>query len=459
METLSPYQIRQNAAIVEPEQITNSLIIEAAEPYMTEIMEMVKKLDAEPPQVMVQVLIAEVTLGRSDEFGIELGIQDPYLFSRSTVVSPSSGGTELNPGYDFGDPALGLGNSNSAASLATAGTVATQMLSGFGTGRVNSDSGFGGLIFSASSDAVSVLIRAMQERSKVEVLSRPQITAQDNQLAIVFVGQRVLRSKGQDMASNGTISSKSEDEDVGLFLGVVPRISKGDPVKNEQDKIVMLISASKSSLGAASDGMASVSSGTVIRTPNINTTRTETIVSALDGETVLLSGLMSTDKQTVFRGVPWLSDVPLLGNFFKYEYEKFKRSELIIIMRPHIIRKNEDMEAIRRVEFARMSWCLADVTKVHGDIGMYNPMARQPVTGGAPSFAPQPVDMSKLEEIPMPQRINSNGGSYPTTISTDAPMGITLQGNSQLPLPATMPSAPPSTTAPRPLTSPAPNLP
>ena len=225
----------------------------------------------------------------------------------------------------------------------------------------------------------------------------------------------------------------------------------------------MLISASKSSLGAASDGMATVVSGTVVRSPNINKTRTETIVSALDGETVLLSGLISTDKQTVFRGVPWLSDVPLLGNFFKYEYEKFKRSELVIIMRPHIIRKNEDMDAIKRVEFARMNWCLADVTKVHGDIGMYNPMARQPVTGGAPSFAPQSVDMSKLEEIPMPQRMNSNGGSRPTTISTDAPMGITLQGNSQLPLPATMLSTTPQTgsqtTAPRPLTSPGPNLP
>lgn len=471
-EVISPYQRLESAAIVVPDPISNTLIVNATEQYMTEIEKMITELDQEPPQVMVQVLIAEVTLGSADEFGIELGLQDPYLFSRSSVVTPSGSSSELSPGYDFNDPSAGLGNSNSAESLATAGTVATQMLSNFATGRVNSDTGFGGLVFSASSDAVSVLIRAMQERSRVEILSRPQITAQDNQLAIIFVGQKVARAEGADTA-NGVVTSRTVDKDVGLFLGVVPRISKGRD--GETDKIVMLISASKSSLGAASDGQATVVSGTVVRTPNINQTRTETIVSAQDGETVLLGGLISTDKQEVCRGVPYLSNIPIVGNLFKYEYEKLKRSELIFIMRPRIIQRSEDMEAIRRVEFARMNWCLADVTKLHGDVGVYNPMARQPVTGGAPTFVPAPVDMSELKEIPMPQNMNSNGNYRPstTTISTDAPMGVSVPStNSQLPMPSTLPSSstptfapaystvsPDSgTTTPRPLSPPVPDL-
>jgi len=431
MDIVSPYQKLQDAVIVVAEMVSNSLIISASEDYMAEIDEMLKILDQEPPQVMIQVLIAEVTFGKADEFGIELGLQDPYLFTRSTVAQ---GGR-----FNFNDPKVGLGNSDSAESLATAGTVATQMLSNFGTGRVNSDTNFGGLIFSASSDAVSVLIRAMQERSRVEILSRPQITAQDNQFAMIFVGQTILRA-ADSYSYQGTTTAGTKDEDVGLFVGVVPRISKG--VKpGDPDKIDMLISASNSSTTGNST------------TAAINKTRVETIVSALDGETVLLGGMLRTDKQDICRRVPFLSNIPIAGNLFKYEYEKQKRTELILIMRPRVVRKNEDMSAIMRVEAARMNWTLADVKKLHGDIGVYNPMARQPVTGGAPSFAPDPVDMSQLRDLPMPQRINNDTylppSNNPTNTLPNTPTN-TLPGTSfepTAPQPSTLqpPTLQPST--------------
>ena len=422
---VSPYQMLQEQVIIQPDPISNRLIIGASEANMLEIENLIKDLDQEPPQVMIQVLIAEVTLGKADEFGIELGMQDPYLFGRSSVATG-----ELRPGYNFNNPSVGLGNADTAESLASAGTVATQMLSNFATGRVNSDTGFGGLIFSASSDAVSVLIRAMQERSRVEVLSRPQIATQDNQLAVIFVGQTVSRITGTDNYQ-GQVTTRNNDKDVGLFLGVIPRISKGTK-ENEPDKIDMLISASNSSVGAISDGMPSISGGESFRIPNINSTRVETIISALDGETVLLGGLLKTDKQEVCRRVPFLSNIPIAGNLFKYEYEKEKRTELIIIMRPRVIRKSEDMEAIKRVEFARMSWCLPDVTKLHGDIGYYSTRSRQPVTGGAPSFTPEPVDMTQLRDLPMPQYINSDSSTgsmnmRPGVVMETSPYPSTLQ--------------------------------
>jgi len=457
-EVISAYQKLQDAVIVEAEPISNILIISASDENLKEIEALIKELDEESPQVVVQVLIAEVTLGKADEFGIELGLQDRYLFNRSTAAT---GGY-----YNFNDPAIGLGNnSNDPLSLATSGTVATQLLSNFGTGRVNTDSGFGGMIFSASSDAVSVLIRAMQERSRVEVLSRPQITAQDNQLALIFIGQNVVRvgAGGYDN-SYGILTSRNTPEDVGLFLGVIPRISKGAS-PNEPDKITMLISASKSSLGGANDGQQMVVNNTIVRSPNVNKTRMETIVSALDGETVMLGGLLNTDKQEISRRVPFLSNIPIAGNLFKYEYQKQKRTELIMIMRPRIVRKSEDMEAIKRVEFARMNWTLADVTKLHGDIGVYNPMSRQPVTGGAPSFAPNAVDMSQLRDLPMPQQIHSNDAyrppqsiptntlpnTSPNTLQNTFPGGLfepTAQQPSSLQLPSRYDVAPSTQLAP-----------
>ncbi|MDR1491393.1 MAG: hypothetical protein LBT05_01535 [Planctomycetaceae bacterium] len=392
-EVISPYQKLESAAIVVPEPVSNVLVINAAEEYMKEIEDIIKVLDQEPPQVVIQVLIGEITLSDADEFGIELALQDPLLFKRSVLSEPT-----MTPGFDFNNLTTGLGNSSAADSLATAGTVGTQMLSNFATGRVNSESGFGGLVFSASNDAVSVLIRAMQERSRLEVLSRPQIQAQDNQLGIVFIGQRVSRATGTD-SSYGNITTRTEDKDVGLFLGVIPRISKGE--NGEPDKVVMLISVTKSSVGGANDGMPIVSGTSIVRIPNINQTRTETIVSALDGETVLLGGLISTDKQQLNRRVPYLSDVPLLGRLFRYDYEKQKRSELILVMRPRIIRKTEDAEEIKRVEAARMSWCLPDATRIHGDFGVYNTTSRRSQTeiGNTPRLAPEPVNKSELQPL------------------------------------------------------------
>jgi general secretion pathway protein D len=162
--------------------------------------------------------------------------------------------------------------------------------------------------------------------------------------------------------------------------------------------------------------------------------------------------LITTDKQEVNRRVPFLSNIPIAGNLFKYQFEKQKRSELIIIMRPRIVRKSEDMDAIKRVEFARMNWCLADVTRLHGDIGYYNTMSRQPVTGGAPSFSPEPVDMSQLRDLPMPSNLSPTNTSPSSGLQPMPIQSSPIQTSSDLqPTPGYLTTAP--TLAPQPMTS------
>ena len=161
--------------------------------------------------VMIQVLIAEVRLNDTDEFGVELGLQDSLLFDRSLVdtiqtttntvqtsTDRASSPTRqqniinapLNPGFNFNNTNP-LGNNGSTTALATAANVAAQGLSNFAMGRASPDLGFGGFVFSASSNGVSVLLRALQEKRRLEVLSRPQIMALDGQPGYVQVGQRV----------------------------------------------------------------------------------------------------------------------------------------------------------------------------------------------------------------------------------------------------------------------------
>ncbi|MDR1959809.1 MAG: hypothetical protein LBQ54_12330 [Planctomycetaceae bacterium] len=420
---VSAYQQLESEVIAVPEPVSNMLIIDASAAYLTQIEKLVDDLDKEPLQVVIQVMIGEVTLSDTDEFGIELGLQDPVLFNRSILsdiqrgtATITNGNTTVEeiisatntPGFNFNSTTNAMPNSGSSLAMSSASTVGAQALSNFATGRINNDTGFGGLILSASSDAVSILIRAMQENNRFEVLSRPQVTAQDNQLALVFVGQEVQRIGDITMTSYGAQNSM-QNKNVGLLLGVVPRI---DP---RGEKVVMLISAEKSSL--STDGVM-ISEG--VRSSNINQIRTETIVSAKDGETVLLGGLISKETNQLERRVPYLSDIPILGNFFQYRFNKTKRTELVIIMRPRIIKDRKDMDEIRRVELARLNWCLADVVKIHGNVDVYTATQPTPVTGNALVEEPSYVDPDQLRPNdlpPMPQKINTPGSPNPPTLN------------------------------------------
>ncbi|MEZ6106210.1 MAG: secretin N-terminal domain-containing protein [Pirellulaceae bacterium] len=289
----NPFQQLEKEVVVVPEPVANKLILSATPRYFEEIEQLIERLDEQPPQVMIQVLIAEVTLGEADEFGVELGIQDSVLFDRSLLgdlvttdatsqISTPAGVTTTNqqtiqaasnvPGFDFNNTSP-LGNSGSQAALAAANMIGGQGISNFSVGRANDELGFGGLVLSASSQNVSVLLRSLQETRRMEVLSRPQVRTLDNQPAFIQIGQRVPRIANSTTNQNGQTNSVLL-ENVGLILAVTPRIGPDGTV-------VMEIDAEKSSLGPELEGIpVSVSvDGTIIRAPRIDTTTAQATVS------------------------------------------------------------------------------------------------------------------------------------------------------------------------------------
>jgi len=376
---LNPFQQIESEVVVVPEPVSNSLIVSATPRYYKDIMALVEKLDAQPPQVMIQVLIADLTLRNTDEFGVELGLQDSVLFNRSlldkvfTITNTTQQSTPSGiitstqqeivsatntPGYNFNNQELG--NSGSSKSLNNAQQVGPQGLSSFSLGRINNELGFGGLVLSASSESVSVLVRALQESQRLEVLGRPQIMTLDNQPAFIQIGKRVPRITGTQVNQIGQANT-IDLVNVGLILGVTPRISP-------EGMVVMEIDAEKSDVGPEAEGIpVSISGSTVIRSPSFNTTMAQTTVSARDGETIVLGGLITRSTTKTERKVPYLADVPVLGNLFKYHATQNKRTELLIILTPHVVRTPEEAERIKRVESSRMHWCLEDVYQVHGD--------------------------------------------------------------------------------------------
>ena len=375
----SAFEQIEREVVVVSEMVSNSLILSATPRFFDEIKDLIERLDARPPMVMIQVLIAEIDLSNTDEFGIEMGLQDGLLFDRSILDNIQYQTTTINnpnltsqttqtivaanntPGFNFNN-ILPLGNSGASNANVNASSVGGQGLSNFGVGR-SGKAGFGGLVLSASSESVNVLLRALSECHRVEVLQRPQVMTLDNQPAFIQVGQKVPRIQSAQFTQVAQINT-TVLENVGLVLGVTPRISP-------DGLVVMDIRAEKSEVGSDAEGTPiTVAEGQVIRSPRINITQAQTVVSATSGQTVVLGGLISKSKDELHRKVPWLGDIPVVGHLFRFDSISCSRKELLIIMTPHIVRNEADADAIKQAEAARMSWCLSDVLKIHGDAGL-----------------------------------------------------------------------------------------
>ena len=380
-DLISPYELLEQEIVVIADEATNNLIISATPKYFDEVEKLVNQLDAAPKQVIIQALLVEVVLENTDEFGVELGFQDSVLFNRSLVenistiskteqtagnnqvVTETIVSSEGNPGFLFNVPTLG---NNTLGDAAKPGTVGTQGLSSFTLGRTNGELGFGGLVLSAGSESVSVLLRALSQQRHVEVLSRPQIRTLDNQFSMIHVGQTVPRITDVSVDSQtGNTSPVLTDTDVGLVLEVTPRISP-DGI------IVMEVVATKSELSG--EGVPLFSSTTVtamiqtIESPIIDTATAQTTVAVPNGQTIVLGGMITSNDQTIERKVPWLGDIPIIKHAFRFESSSSERHELLIFLTPRIIDSDEDAEMIKQIEMERIHFCEEKAEEIHGPL-------------------------------------------------------------------------------------------
>ncbi len=420
--TVGAFEQIDREVLVVPEISGNSLLVSATPRYFEKMDRLISELDVRDDMVMIQVLIAEIELGDTDEFGVELGLQDSVLFDRSllenidrstNITTVNQGGNStvfedqvidtatLTPGFNFGNPAQGLPNAGSTTSIATAADVAGQALSSFGVNRVSSDAGFGGLVLSASSQSVSMLLRALQESRRLEVLSRPQIMAMNNQVGSAFVGQIVpFITESIPNAVTGLPTNSVEPVEVGLGLLVTPRISP--------DGLVVLdITAENRRLRPLNEGVpvAISPNGDPILQPIQDAIIARTVVSAMSGQTVVLSGLITKEDNELHRRVPILADIPLLGDLFRFDSVSTTRRELLIVMTPHVVASRFESEMIKQVESARMNWCLSDVVNLHGPAGLRSQADRVGAAESETIYPEQLPPGAIVAPEPVPQQV------------------------------------------------------
>lgn len=435
----TPFPQMEREVVIVPEPITNSLIISATSRYYADVMRLIERLDYEPPQVVIQVLIAEVILDNREEFGMEWGVQTPLLFQRSVIPATTSSfttpftpqGVSVTSNVAVGNPGFNFNTTNPLGNVVVSpSAIGAQGLTNLGLGRASSEAGVGGFVFSAGSDAVNVLIRALKIQGKIEVLSRPQISVLDNQSASFQAGQEVPIINGFNVNFNNQLTPIVTYRPVGVVLAVQPRVTP-------DGHIVLRVDPQISSLSTST-----VNLGNDVFAPIINTTNASTTISAMDGQTVVIAGLISRADGRNERKIPYLGDLPWVGAAFRFRTHTIVKRELLILLTPRVVRNREEAERIKFEEACKMDWALHDVERIHGPIGVdptLEPMQQGP--GSAP-MGTEPLPLPN-KVVPQPSSTPRPGPDGSSSLLPALPANADhIQQTTLIPKPASAASAP-----------------
>jgi general secretion pathway protein D len=298
---------------IQADPATNSLIISAPEPQYRQIRAVIDKLDQRRAQVFVESLIAEVSTDRAAEFGIQW---------------QGALGKSGNSNVGFLGSNFGSGGNNIISLAAGAGAVAPGKGINFGVARDTNG------VY-----VLGFLARALENTGDGNVLSTPNLLTLDNEEAKIVIGQNVPFVTGQFTNSNagggnnGSVNpfQTIERKDVGLTLRVKPQISENGQVK-------MQIFQEVSNVDAASRNS---TSGLITNKRSI-----ESNVVVEDGGIIVLGGLLSDEFSGNQEQVPGVSRVPIFGNLFKSETRTRKKSNLMVFLRPVVVRDGQQTEAL-----------------------------------------------------------------------------------------------------------------
>ncbi len=297
-----------SAGYIQADSATNTLIITASETVYRNLRSVIDQLDSRRAQVYIEALIIEVSTTKTDQFGVQWAALSGNSASQVRVGAATSYNT--------------AGPTNNLFALAAAGKAAVPN-PGMTLGVFSSSLGLG------------AVASALQSTGNANVLSVPTLTTLDNEEARILVGQNVPFITGQ-YANTGAVSGATvspfqtvDRKDVGVTLKVRPQISEGGAVKLEIYQEVSTVDSSSNPAGIIT---------------NIRAIETNVIVD--DGQVLVLGGLMAEDSNEATDQVPVLGDIPWVGNFFKYKNKKHDKSNLLIFLRPTIIRNHDQSNSV-----------------------------------------------------------------------------------------------------------------
>ncbi len=280
-------QLEQEVTVVGDEK-SNKLVITASPRYIESVRRIVEELDAAPPQVVIQVLLAEVTIDQEQTWGMDV---------------------EVGP---FGGEDYVIGSAPAGVAVATALGVPN---------------------LSVASADFGLLIRSLEQQGRLEVLSRPEVTVTNNEPAVIQVGENIAIIEDVETFESGRTRANVARRDVGIILNVTPTISPDGFVRMEINPEISQVSQRTTRISED------------FESPIITQRLVDTIVTVKDGQTVVIGGLIQTTDQERRTKVPILGDIPLVGRAFQTDLRSSVKTELLVILTPRVIHgtKPEDV--------------------------------------------------------------------------------------------------------------------
>ena len=336
---------------VQADTATNSLIITAPDPQYRQLREVIERLDARRAQVFVESLIAEVSADRAAEFGVQW-----------QGASGKAGDSVIGLlGTNFG---AGGKNIISLAAGAAAGTVAPA--AGLNIGLAQQTNGV---------YVLGALARFLETSGAGNVLSTPNLLTLDNEEAKIVIGQNVPFITGQftnTNAGNGAVNpfQTIERKDVGLTLKVKPQISENGTVKLT---IFQEVSSVQASTINAANG------------PTTNKRTIESNVLVEDGSVVVLGGLLQDEYTGSNDKVPGLADLPFFGNLFKSEARGRKKTNLMVFLRPVVVRDAAATDRLSLDRYEQMRMGLKDAQPTPSEVMPVNESPNLPELAAKPA--------------------------------------------------------------------------
>lgn len=349
--------------LAEPE--TNALIVSAPPKTMRQLRDVIAQLDIRRSQVLIEAIIAEVSENKSHQLGVDWAVLNDERIAAASILDPTT-----------------LSGIAAAATTGNAAAAASAIGQGINIG--------GGAI-NDNGTSFAILLKALRGDGDSNVLSTPTLVTMDNEEAKFSVGQEVPFLTGS-FSNTGTTTGAGivnpfqtiNRRDVGLTLSVTPQINEGNSVKLNLDLEI-----------------SSLASGATSAVDLITNKRTLTnAVSVENGQILVIAGLLGDDLQDQQSGVPLLSKIPLLGNLFKFRKATRSKQNLMLFVRPSILRTADDGDYYTQRKYDYIRQRQLDASGAVRVLGGDSPLLIPFEPSRNPSAAPQSAPAATPESAP-----------------------------------------------------------
>ncbi|POZ62500.1 type II secretion system secretin GspD [Chromobacterium alticapitis] len=295
------------AAMIQADSNSNALILNVPDPMYQNLRNVIDLLDKRRAQVYVEALVMEVTASRVNKIGVQWSAK----IGQNGLAGAS---------FPNGKPILGAPSTTDSTGL---GTLVNSLTNGGLTAAIINNITVGGVQI----PTLGLLAQALEQEAKGNLVASPQLVTMDNEKAKIVIGQEVgVLSASYPAGSSGTSNAPYNTYDrktVGFALEITPQISEGGAIRLKISQAADSIDSTTLSAAAG---------------PTFSRRMLDTVVTVNDGGLVALGGLTQDQISNAEDKVPLLGDIPYLGNLFKYQDKERKKTNLMIFIRPTIIR-------------------------------------------------------------------------------------------------------------------------